>query len=84
MTERANNSGSITEDPDEFLFNGLGGPSREWERKQGEEETDMQDKEGKEDGPGEDSTLLGGRTKEENPEKVTGGDMPMPVWDIPR
>ena len=52
--------------------------------KQGEEETDMQDKEGKEDGPGEDATLLGGRRKEENPEKVTGGDMPMPVWDIPR
>ena len=23
-----NNSGSFTEDPDEFLFNGLGGPSR--------------------------------------------------------
>ena len=44
----------------------------------------MQDKEGKEDGPGEDTTLLGGRRKEENPEKVTGGDMPMPVWDIPR
>ena len=38
----------------------------------------MQDKEGKEDGPGEDSTLLEGGRKE------TGGDMPMPVWDIPR
>jgi len=44
----------------------------------------MQDKEGKEDGPGEDTTLLGGRRTEENPEKVSGGDMPMPVWDIPR
>ena len=52
--------------------------------KQGEEETDMQDKEGKEDGPGEDSTLLGGRRKEENPEKVMPMPMPMPVWDIPR
>ena len=49
-------------------------------RHKGEEETDMKDKEGKEDGPGEDSTLLEGRRKEENPEKVTGGDMPMPVW----
>ena len=47
-------------------------------RHKGEEETDMKDKEGKEDGPGEDSTLLEGRRKEENPENVTGGDMP--VW----
>ena len=41
-------------------------------RHKGEEETDMKDNGGKEDGPGEDSTLLEGRRKEENPAKVMG------------
>ena len=45
-------------------------------RHKGEEETDMKERDGKDGGPGEDSTLLEG--KEENPEKVT--PMPMPVW----
>jgi len=36
----------------------------------------MKERDGKDGGPGEDSTLL--ERKEENPEKVT--PMPMPVW----
>ena len=44
----------------------------------------MKEREGIEGGPGEASTLLEERRREENAGKDTPRDMPMPVWVLPR